>query len=204
MDLVQVHEAEAREEVLRALKEGLVVALPTDDAYALVVDPAQPEALDRLFSLVGRPEEEALAVLVGSLEQAALVAGRFEPAAQRLAERFWPGPLTVVVPRRHAFRADLGGPPSARHTVGIRWPRHDFLGGVCDAFGPVAVGPVSRRGDVTTAEEVAAAFATSEELALVVDGGPCPGVAPTVVECRGPASKSLRNGALPWEELHTP
>lgn len=205
MDLVHIDDPEARAEVLDALGQGWVVAIPTDTVYGLAADPSQPEAVERLFQLKQRPADVALPVLVASIDQAQTLTGRFEPAAERLAAKFWPGPLTLVVPRRHAFKVDLGGPPAARHTVGVRWPDHAFTQALCESFGPLAVTSANLHGQppATTAEAVALTFAASEELAITIDGGPCAGGVPsTVVECRGPASKCLREGALPWEELH--
>ena len=110
-----------------ALADGAVVAVPTDTVYGLAVDPAQPEAVERLFALKGRPADVPLPILVAGPEQVAQVAGTLEAAARPLAERYWPGPLTLVVPRRPGFTVDLGGPvrrparPSACAGPTIRW-----------------------------------------------------------------------------------
>jgi len=187
-----------------ALAEGAVVAVPTDTVYGLAVDPAQPEAIARLFALKGRPDDVPLPVLVAGPEQVALVAGDLEPAAAALAARFWPGPLTLVVPRRRGFRADLGGPPAARQTVGVRRPDHPVVVALCELLGPLAVTSANLHGapPATSAAEVATVFAGSDQPAVVLDGGRCDGTPSTVVECRGPASRCLREGALAWDVLH--
>jgi L-threonylcarbamoyladenylate synthase len=187
-----------------ALADGAVVAVPTDTVYGLAVDPAQPEAVARLFALKGRPTEVPLPVLVAGPEQVAMVAGRLESAAQHLADRYWPGPLTLVVPRRRGFAVDLGGPPAARHTVGVRRPDHPVIVALCELLGPLAVTSANLHGapPATTADQVVRAFADVEEPRLVLDGGPCDGIPSTVVECRGPASRCLREGALPWADMH--
>jgi tRNA threonylcarbamoyl adenosine modification protein (Sua5/YciO/YrdC/YwlC family) len=187
-----------------ALADGSVVAVPTDTVYGLAVDPAQPEAVANLFALKGRPAEVPLPVLVAGVEQVAMVAGRLESAAQHLADRYWPGPLTLVVPRRRGFAVDLGGPPAARHTVGVRRPAHPVIVALCELLGPLAVTSANLHGSppATTAHEVAATFAGSEEPRVVLDGGTCDGVPSTVVECRGPASRCLREGALAWADMH--
>jgi len=187
-----------------ALVSGSIVALPTDTVYGLAVDPTQPEAVAALFALKERPAGVALPILVGSREQVEQVAGHLETAASRLAERFWPGPLTLVVPRRRGFTVDLGGPASARQTVGVRWPEHPLVTELCARIGPLAVTSANRHGGppATTAAQVAAAFGRADDLAVIVDGGICDGTPSTVVECRGPASRCLREGALPWAELH--
>ena len=186
-----------------ALADGAVVAVPTDTVYGLAVDPAQPEAVARLFALKGRPDDVPLPILVAGPEQVALVAGELGPAAAELADRYWPGPLTLVVPRRPGFTVDLGGTPTARQTVGVRRPDHPVLVALCELLGPLAVTSANLHGapPATTAAEVATAFARDQP-EVVLDGGRCDGVPSTVVECRGPASRCLREGALAWADLY--
>ncbi len=197
-------EAGAVREAARALADGAVVAVPTDTVYGLAADPSQPDAVARLFALKGRPAEVPLPVLVSGPEQVALVAGRLESAAQHLADRFWPGPLTLVVPRRRNFTVDLGGPPAAGRTVGVRRPDHPVVVDLCDLLGPLAVTSANLHGaaPATTADQVVRVFAGSGQPELVLDGGTCDGVPSTVIECRGPASRCLREGALAWADLH--
>ncbi len=187
----------------KALRAGAVVAVPTDTIYGLAVDPSQPEAVARLFGLKERPVEVALPVLVDGRAQASMVAAPFDPAAEHLAERYWPGPLTLVVPRRRTFTTDLGGPPSARQTIGLRWPDHPVIRALCRKLGPLAVTSANRHGEppATRAGEVAEVFAGQDVLAVILDGGLCDGAPSTVVECRGPAMRCLREGSIPWSEL---
>jgi tRNA threonylcarbamoyl adenosine modification protein (Sua5/YciO/YrdC/YwlC family) len=187
-----------------ALKSGAVVAVPTDTVYGLAVDPTNPGAVEQLFSLKQRPTDVALPVLVGGTEHVSQVAGALDSAARHLAERHWPGPLTLVVPRRRGFTVDLGGPRSSRQSVGVRWPDHDLVQGLCHSLGPLAVTSANLHGfrPATSAQEVADTFAGSDALAVVLDGGRCEGIPSTVVECRGPAFRCLREGAIPWAELH--
>lgn len=193
----------AVELAVAALGAGSVVALPTDTVYGLAADPSLPEAVERLFALKDRPLDVPLPVLVGDRHQLDQVARTLDTAARRLAERFWPGPLTLVVPRTDGFTADLGGPPSARHTVGVRLPDHPLVRALCREVGPLAVTSANTHGSppATTAHQVVTAFRGGEGLALVIDGGHCDGIPSTVVECRGPASRGLREGAIPWEEI---
>ncbi len=186
-----------------ALAEGSVVAVPTDTVYGLAADPSQPEAVARLFALKDRPDDVALPVLVGSRHQVTEVAGPLDSAARHLADRFWPGPLTLVVPRAASFTADLGGSPSARRTVGVRLPAHHLMQALCNEVGPLAVTSANphRSPPATSAHQVVSWFGDAAGLALVIDGGPCDGVPSTVVECRGPASHGLREGAIAWGEV---
>jgi tRNA threonylcarbamoyl adenosine modification protein (Sua5/YciO/YrdC/YwlC family) len=186
-----------------ALRRGGVVAVPTDTVYGLAADPSLPEAVAGLFALKQRPTDVPLPVLVASRHQVAEIAGPLEPAARHLADRFWPGPLTLVVPRLATFKADLGGPTAARRTVGVRLPDHPFMRALCQAVGPLAVTSANPHGapPAVSAHQVTTAFPGADPLVLVVDGGICDGTPSSVVECRGPASRGLREGALPWAEL---
>lgn len=203
-DVLDATASSALRHAATALADGAVVAVPTDTVYGLAVDPAQPEAVARLFELKGRPADVPLPVLVAGPEQVALVAGGLGPAAEALAARFWPGPLTLVVPRRPGFTVDLGGPPAARQTVGVRWPDHPVVVALCELLGPLAVTSANLHGapPATTADEVASVFAGADQPRVILDGGRCAGTPSTVVECRGPASRCLREGALAWEDLH--
>jgi L-threonylcarbamoyladenylate synthase len=186
-----------------ALRAGSVVAIPTDTVYGLAADPWQPRAVERLFVIKERPSDVALPVLVAGRDQVSAVAGPLEGAAELLADRYWPGPLTLVVPRRGSFTADLGGPPTARQTVGVRWPDHPVVHGLCRELGPMAVTSANRHGGppATRAAAVGEAFVGHPELAVILDGGICDGTPSTVVECRGRALRCLRQGAIPWTEL---
>jgi tRNA threonylcarbamoyl adenosine modification protein (Sua5/YciO/YrdC/YwlC family) len=203
-EVLQASDRGALGRAASALADGDVVAVPTDTVYGLAVDPAQPEAVARLFALKGRPHDVPLPILVAGPEQVALVAGDLEVAAAELADRFWPGPLTLVVRRRPGFAVDLGGPPAARRTVGIRRPDHPVVVALCELLGPLAVTSANVHGSppATTASEVAQAFARSEQPTVILDGGTCDDAPSTVVECRGPASRCLREGALAWRVLH--
>ncbi len=186
-----------------ALAGGAVVAVPTDTVYGLAVDPMQPDAVDLLFRLKGRPPDVPLAILAAGREQVDMVAGRMGAAAEALAERFWPGPLTLVVPRRSSFTADLGGSTSARQTVGVRRPDHPVVVALCRMLGPLAVTSANLHGrpPATTAEAVGAAWAGADQPAVILDGGTCDGVPSSVVECSGVAMVCLREGGLPWSTI---
>ncbi len=198
------HEAVAT--AATALADGAVVAVPTDTVYGLAVDPTQPAAVELLFALKERPVDVPLPLLVAGWEQIDVVAAPFDVAAERLARRFWPGPLTLVVPRRSGFTVDLGGPAASRQTVGLRWPDHPLIQALCHTLGPLAVTSANLHGQApaTSASEVEGFFAGSGDLAVIVDGGPCQGTPSTVVECRGPASRCLREGAILWSDVMDP
>jgi len=172
--------AAAVEAAAAALAAGGVVGLPTDTLYGLVGDPAAIYAAKR------RPPEVHLPVLVADRAAAEALAGAVPPLAARLMDAFWPGGLTVVVPR------------SDGTTVGVRCPAHPVALAVCAAAGPLPSSSANRHGEapLTTAAAVAAAF--GDELAVVLDAGPCSGTPSTVVDCTGARPVLLRAGRVPW------
>ena len=222
--IVQADDPAALEQGAEALGRGEVVGVPTDTVYGLAVDPLRPDAVARVFALKGRPESAALPVLVGGWDQVELIAGTLPLSARLLADRYWPGALTLVVPRHHRFTADLGGRESPPYTVGVRWPAHPVVQALCAMSGPLAVTSANRHGEApfTTAQQVASAFPRTAHdplskkgpsgpggdvmvgvgVGIVLDGGRCAGIPSTVVECRGPASRCLRDGAIPWSTLY--
>ena len=122
----------------------------------------------------------------------------FSAPARRLAERFWPGALTVVVGRRPGLDWSLGGDG---RSVGVRCPAHELARRLCAAVGPLATTSANRHGApaLTSAASVRAVF--GERLGAVVDGGVCEGAPSTVVDCTVEPARCLRPGALAWDEV---
>jgi L-threonylcarbamoyladenylate synthase len=183
-----------------ALREGAVVAIPTDTVYGLAVDPRCPGATDRLFALKERPTTLELPVLVGDVSQAEALGGPagLPDTARRLADRFWPGSLTIVVARHPGLDWELGGDGL---TIGLRLPAHALVQRLCQRVGPLATTSANRHGQapITTAAALVEEF--GEGVAVVVDGGLCDGEASTVVDVAGATPRCLREGALPWSDI---
>lgn len=184
------------EEAVAALEAGLVVVLPTDTVYGLVVDPRRPGATGRLFAIKERPTDAALPVLAADQASAFALAEHVPEAAARLADAHWPGPLTLVVPRAPALALDLGGADD--DTIGVRVPDHELVRALARRVGPLAATSANLHGRATpaTADEVIGQL-TGADIALVVDGGPCRGAPSTVVACTGGEVTVLREGRLP-------
>ena len=180
---------EAAADVLAA---GGAVVLPTDTVYGVVVRADLPGAVERLAELKDRAAEQPVAVLVASIGQAEAV-GVLSPAARRLAERWWPGPLTLVLPRRPGLGWDLGEPAA---TVGVRVPDHDLVRDLAEALGPLATTSANRHGEPTPPTAVEAAATLARPPDLVVDGGTCAGQASTVVDVTGTEPVVLRPGPI--------
>lgn len=185
-------------EAARVLAEGWPIGIPTDTVYGLAVDPFRPGATDRAFAAKRRPRELNLPVLVDGLDQALLLAGELPDGVLALIERFWPGPLTVVVPRRHGLFADLGDDDT---TVGVRCPAHPAARALCRAAGPLATTSANLHGGppLVTADEVASAFGAA--VPVVLDGGACTGLPSTVVDCATSEPRLLRQGGVAWDEV---
>ncbi len=182
----------------QALAAGQVVAIPTDTVYGLAADAFHTGGADRIFQLKVRPRDVDLPLLVADLEQARGLVEDFTPSAEALVERFWPGALTVILPRAAGMEADLG---SDEFTVGLRCPDHPVPKTLCRQAGPLATTSANRHGEaeLTSAREVSEAF--GDALAVVLDAGPCRGGPSTVVDCTGSEPKCLREGRIPWDEL---
>ncbi len=188
----------AVERVAEVLSAGDLAVLPTDTVYGLAALPTVAGATARIFEAKERPDRQALAVLVADVEQAAEVADLDAAAhpdelAGLLADG-WPGPLTVVVPRRGSAAAlDLGGDPS---TVGVRCPDHALVRAVAAAVGPLATTSANRHG-APTPETAEAAADLALVPCLVVDGGRLTARASTVIDATRPGWPVLRHGGYP-------
>jgi L-threonylcarbamoyladenylate synthase len=190
----------AQAEALRLLEAGALVAVPTETVYGLAADAGNGAAVAAIFEAKGRPSFNPLIVHVSDLAMAEGVA-RLDPLSRRLAERFWPGPLTLVVPLREGAPVHplaLAG----LSTVALRRPR-GFAGELIAAFGRPLAAPSanpSGRLSATTAEAVQGGL--GGRVGLIVDGGPSPvGLESTIVKADGERLFVLRPGGLTSAEL---
>ena len=185
-------------EAAELIRRGLIVAYPTDTLYGLAVDPRNAGAVKRLFELKGRPETSALTLIAADLAHVR-AAGEMTTAAERLAERWWPGPLTIVVRARAILaRGMLAG----GETVGIRIPDHAAAIALARDIGfPIAATSANRSGGApaSTAEAVVEAL---PDVDAIVDAGPARGGPPsTIVDASATAVTLLRQGVVPWDKV---
>jgi L-threonylcarbamoyladenylate synthase len=187
-----------RDEAVAALINGDVVAVPTDTVYGVAASLADPAAVARLFAVKSRPSHVALPILVASLDDLVTLGVQWTDAAQRLAEGFWPGALTIVV----GAPAELANRVGAVNSVGVRHARHGELNAVIARCGPLAVTSANQHGSApcTSAEAVMAASWASP-VAGVIDGGVCDGAASTVVELDATGWHVRRRGAITADEI---
>ena len=188
------------ERAIEVLKDGGVVAVPTDTLYGLAADVFNLAAIDRVFDIKGRPQDLALPVLVSGWKQVTRVAKNVPPQAQALAERFWPGALTLVVTKADGLpdRLTAGGV-----TVAVRMPDHPAPIKLINGLGGPITGTsanISGGADPSTLAEL------SDQIGGRVDHlfneGPEPmGTASTVVDITSGEPKLLREGAIPFEQV---
>lgn len=183
------------EQAVAALRRGELVAFPTETVYGLGADASSLTALERLYKAKGRPSNHPVIVHLASLEQLPDWAASVPPEAEALAAAFWPGPLTMILQRASGVLDQVtGGQP----TVGLRVPSHPLALQLLRAFdGGLAAPSANKFGKLspTTAQDVAADFA--DEVALVLDGGPCDvGIESTIVDLSTPVVRVLRPGMI--------
>ena len=185
-------------EAARMIRDGLIVAYPTDTLYGLAVDPRNSPAVQRLYALKGRPESSALTLIAADVDQARLAA-QLTPAAEALARRWWPGPLTNVVPAgvNLAPGALAGG-----RTVGVRVPDHAVAVNLARAAGFCITATSANPSGGSAPASAEAVLAALPGVDAIVDGGPAPGGAPsTIVNAVDRDVTVIRDGAVPWERV---
>ena len=189
----------AIDKVADLLRRGLPVVFPTDTVYGVGVLPFDAAALSQLYAAKGRPTEKGIPVLLGDVADVAHVAGVIPLAAAALMAHFWPGPLTLVVPRRAGLPANL----SPDDTVAVRVPDHAVARALIRAAGGAVAATsanVSGQPPARSADEALAEL--DGRVAAVLDDGPSPGgVASTVVDCTSERPVVLRVGPLSAADL---
>lgn len=182
------------------LRAGGLVAFPTETVYGLGADATRSDAVLRIFAAKGRPADNPLIAHVADEAMARRYAARWPDSAQRLARRFWPGPLTLVVPASSAIAKEVTAGGS---TVGLRAPDHPIAQALLKAFdGPIAAPSANRseRISPTTAEHVRAEL--GDRVDLILDGGPCRvGIESTVLDLSENTPTILRPGAITLEQI---
>jgi L-threonylcarbamoyladenylate synthase len=182
------------------LRAGRLVAFPTETVYGLGANALDPAAVQRIFDAKGRPLTSPLIVHVESIAAARELALEWPEAAQQLAERFWPGPLTIIVPKKQLVPGIVtAGLPS----VGLRMPAHPLaLELLREVQLPLAAPSANRFTELspTTAEHVRSGLGDAVD--LILDGGPCTvGIESTVVSLAGPIPRILRPGIVSRPEI---
>lgn len=190
---------ESLAEAAALLRAGALVAFPTDTVYGLGAQVFDGPAVARLYEVKGRPQEKSIPVLIADFDELDQLVSEIPAAAWKLAHTFWPGALTLVMPKR----PELPEAVSAGPTVAIRLPDHAVTRDLIRSTGvPLATTSANRSGepDAVTAAQVAAAL--GDGVAAILDAGTAPGGVPsTVVDCAVTPPRVLRLGAIGLEIL---
>ena len=182
------------------LRDGGVVAYPTDTLYGLAADPESGAAVAQLYRIKGRPVELAIPLIAASLDQIESAGGVLGPASRRLAECFWPGPLTLVIPAWPGLDARVH---AGLGTVAVRVPDHAVARMLAELCGwPITSTSANRSGEAAPPDAGAVRAALGGELDGLVDAGPSPGGSPsTIVDASGDVPRLVRPGAVAWARV---
>lgn len=185
---------------LAVLGEGGLVAFPTDTVYGVGALAFDGKAIESIYVAKDRPVEKAIPILISDMDELEKVGIDIPVTALRLASRFWPGPITILVPKR----ADLPESVSGTSTVGVRVPDHEVARALLRAAGPMAVTSANISGGQSpvSAEEVFQQL--GGRIPMIIDGGRTPGGIPsTLVDCTTPELTILREGPIRMEDLYS-
>ena len=196
--IISADSSDAIQHALDVLNNGGLVAFPTDTVYGVGALVHDGKAIESIYVAKDRPIEKAIPVLIADAEDMDKVGMDIPDLARRIAARFFPGPLTCIIPKQPTLPSAV----SATSTVGVRAPDHDVARALLRAAGPMAVtsANISGQPSPSTAEEVFAQL--NGRIPLIMDGGKTPGGVPsTVVDCTNDEIKILREGPISLEEI---
>lgn len=196
--VISANDKSALDLAIEILNKDGTVAFPTDTVYGLGAMVFQPKGIERLYQIKERDHSLSIPVLLGQAEDIEIVADNPGQAVYRLAGRFWPGPLTLVIPRRSIIPKQIGPTP----TIGVRIPNHPVALNLLQNTGPMAVTSANLSGgeNAHTANKVFEQL--DGRVDLILDGGMTPGGVPsTVVQMTGADIKILRAGPISEGEI---
>lgn len=184
----------------RALAAGDLVAFPTETVYGLGADALSPEAVSRVFAAKGRPPDHPLICHVADAGDLAPLVAEVTPDARALAQAFWPGPLTIILPRSQAVPDAVTG---GRDTVAVRVPDHPLALALLEQFGgPVAAPSANRFGRPSPTRAGDVVTELGDAVTVVLDGGPCAiGIESTVLDLTTEPPQVLRPGGISAEAI---
>jgi len=190
---------DAIEEAAKWILAGRIVAYPTDTLYGLAVDPTSRAAVDALFAAKRRPAERALPLIAADRAQVEAAVGPLTPMAARLADRAWPGPLTLVVPAPRALAPATGG----LDTVGIRVPNQEVARAIARLTGrPITATSANISGEPATDDPDRVEASLGGAIEMLIDAGKTAGGPPsTIVDVTGASPRLVRAGAIAWDEV---
>ena len=198
LPVLAVDAADALERAVAVVQRSELLIYPTDTLYALGGSALDAQAAVRVRLAKGRDDGKALPLVAADAASARVLVRTFPAGAERLAARFWPGPLTLVLP---AAACVVDAVTAGTGTVAVRVPGLHFARALCALAGPLISTSANRQGEpapLTCAEAVAE---VGRAAALAIDGGPAAPRPSTIVDATGLAPRLLREGALPWADV---
>jgi L-threonylcarbamoyladenylate synthase len=191
---------DAIQEAATWILRGRVVAVPTDTLYGLAADPFRADAVGRVFAVKGRSSERALPLIAAGVDQITAHFGALSTAAARLAARYWPGPLTILVP---ASAALARGVASDAGSVGVRVPADEVVRAIAAAAGrPITATSANVSGEPPTDDPDVVERTLGDRVDLLIDTGRTPGGPPsTIVDVTAAVPRLVRAGAIAWDEI---
>lgn len=191
---------EAISTALRVILHGGLIAFPTDTIYGVACDPHNGVAILDLYRAKNRPPDKAIPVLIGNIEQLDQLTKTVKDQVHRLADAFWPGALTLVLPKKEGFPNEL----SVYDTIGLRMPKHIFTLTLLQKCGPLATTSANLSGSSNPVDAQDVLKQLGGRIDLVLDGGRTPGdTASTVVDCTHDDLIVLRQGLIPVNKLQS-
>ena len=183
---------------IELLQGGEIVAFPTDTVYGLGANAFYSPGIIKLFEAKGRDANKAIAVLIGDINQLELLNEELNETAKILAKKFWPGALTLVVPKKTELPELL----TAGNSIGIRIPDHPVALELLKEFGPIAATSANLSGKTSPHDARDVLKQLNKRIPLILDGGRCSGGIPsTVVDCSNGEVRILRPGAISQQEI---
>lgn len=184
--------------VKRAVARGGIVALPTETYYGLGVNPFDPQAVDRLLRVKGRPDGKPILVLIGHRGQLSMLVQGVSPAASLLMDKFWPGPLTILFTAAPSLPSNL---TAGTDTIGVRLTSCRPLAELLSVTGPLTGTSANRSGDAPAQDASLVQESLGQDLAMIIDAGPTPGGPPSTVVDARETVRVIREGALTRQAL---
>lgn len=198
--ILSINDPLAISECVKSISNGGVIIFPTDTVYGVGCSAFKPKSINKIFKIKGRDFSKALPILIGNLEQIHIVTERLDCRSEKLIKTFWPGPLTIILPKNASLPPNL----SLYETVGIRMPKHPWLLELLKLTGPLAATSANPSGS-PEAKNVEEAVKTMDgKIDFIIDGGQSWSNLPsTVVDCRSAEIKILREGPISKAAIFT-
>jgi L-threonylcarbamoyladenylate synthase len=193
---------DALQEAAKWIRAGGVVAIPTDTLYGLAADPFCADAVARVFAVKGRDAAQPLPLIASDTQQVALSLGPLTAVGERLSQRFWPGPLTLLVAAPQTLAKDVTG---GTGRVGVRVPANGIARAICRAAGrPLTATSGNISGQPATADPDEVERTLGAVVDLLIDAGRTPGGPPsTIVDVTADPPLLVRAGATPWNDIQS-